>query len=372
MTLKYTTVSEFLRRYGLLASTKDFLVGQTPTRETVTSGTVVAGTYYLDHLGVVTDSLVLYVGTSATALTLTTHYTFDASKSEVTITSAGATALGTSDLTAHYDYCTLESRFNNADATSILEASESEFEEDAEMFFSTVASPQYRHIENEIYEFAAQNLRYKDYVNFRYNPSVNLETTTNGAYTTGGSTITLTDGTGFPTGTCVIYIGGYKVEYSSRSGNSLTVPTTTPSISSGSTVRGEVIEISLESEGNTPSWSVLTYGEQYEVYPNTGHVKILSSAFYNEMTSGVNKLFRTNPRFRSSYLQAWHEPSEDVEIPSQVVDTMYAIAARMMSKRTARRGQITNIEFDLNGINLDETRIEKVKDAYSNQHITIK
>ena len=371
MALKYTSVEQFLRRYGIINTIPEFNVGTTPTKETVASATVTAGDYYLDHIGVVSTTLILYAG--STALTETTHYTFDAQTSKITITSDGATALSGEDLTAEYSYSTLGSFLKESDVEAILNSAECEFEDDTDMVFSNTTSPTYRQVTNEILPFTSsgKSYRLKTAFNTYYNPIVNLQTTVNGAFTLTDTTLTLTDATGFPdTGT--IYVGANKVTYTAKSGNDLTVPNTTPSIADGVTVRGEVVEVSLESEGNVPSWQVLTFDKDYEVYSYEGYIKMLSSAYYNQVTVSDMRLFPENVRLRISYMQAWHEKAQDPYIPYQVVDVIYSIAARMLSKRTVRKSQFDKTDFDPAALNVDEKRISDLKLTYCNQNMEIR
>lgn len=372
MTLRYTTVNEFWRRYGLLNSTTDYQAGDTPARETVASETVTAGTYYLDHKGVDEDSLVLYVGNTSTALTLTTHYTFDSDTSAVTITSAGATALSGEDLTAVYDYCVLENYLTYSDTTDALEAAESEFEDDTGQRFSTTASPQYKQIINESLLFHKRFFRVTKGLPFRFNPTVALETTVDGDYTTGSATLDVVDASKFPlSGT--IYIGGNKVSYTSKSSNTLTVPTSTPSISDGATVRGEVIEISLSSEGSAPDWQVLTFNEDYEVFSDDGYVELYTSAYWNQTTISEMSMFPDNIRVRASYMQAWHEPGQDPIIPDRAVRSMYAIAARDIANQTVRKSHIGQRDnFNPAALRVGEDRIDAAKERYKSQLIHIK
>lgn len=370
MTLRYTTVNEFWRKYGLLKSTTDYQAADTPARETVASDPVAAGTYYLDHRGVDIDSLVLYAG--STALTVTTHYTFDSDTSKVTITSAGATALTGEDLTAEYDYCDLEQYLSYNETVDSLEAAESEFEDDTGQRFSTLSSPQYKQIVDEELILNKRFLRLKRGLPFKFNPVVSLQTTVDGSYTTGGTSLTLTDSSSLPpTGT--IYVGGNKVSYTANAANVLTVPSSTPSIADGAVVRTEVIEISLSSEGSVPDWQVLVFEEDYQIYSDEGYVKLYLSAFWNQTTVSDTEMFPDNVRIRASYMQAWHESGQDPVIPSRVVRAIYAIAARDIANQTARKSHIGQRDnFNPAAMRVGEDRIEAAKERYKSQQILIR
>jgi hypothetical protein len=369
MTLKYTTVTEFLRRYKLLSYIMNFQPGDTPAKELVQSTPVTAGTYYLDHLGVISTSLKLYANT--TLLTLTTHYTFDSDTSAITITSAGATALTGVSLNAEYSYCKFENELRESDVENLLESSEQFFETETNQVFSTVSDPQYTQIVNETRIHASNNISVKTSYNTKHYPLINLQTTTNGAFTLTDTTLTLLDATGFPD-SGVIYVDGNKVTYSSRTGNDLTVPNTTPSIASGSVVLSHVIEISTESQGSEPSWTVLTPDTKYEIHYDVGFIKLLSSAFFNQVTVNNIDIFPSNVRVRVSYYHAWHKPDQDPIIPTDVVDTIYMIAASKLAKRNIRASQANGVDFDPNALNVDQTAIDAIIQRYSTSGIRIK
>lgn len=374
MTLKYTTVKKFWETLGINESSMEFSPGTKPRRETVETGdsdnSISAGAYYLSHAAVNEDTLVLYVGATSTALTISTDYTFDSDTSKITLTSSGATALGTSDLTAEYEYCSLSNLTYNI-TTRLLQAAENEFEDDTDMFFSSLTDANYRKIINEEIPLLKKAYRYKtDFVTV-YNPLFYLETTTSGAFTTGGTEITLTSSTGLPS-SGTLYIGGNKVAYTGLSGTTLTVPSSTPSISSGAVVVPFVMEVSLESEGNTPSWTVLDYNEDYEVNFDTGYVKVLSSAFFNEVSVSDINIYQNNIRMRCSYMQVWHDAGRDPEVPAQVEDAIYTIASRIAAKRVIRKNQIGTTQFDPAALNVDEQRVDNIKFKYSNLNMEIR
>ena len=71
-------------------------------------------------------------------------------------------------------------------------------------------------------------------------------------------------------------------------------------------------------------------------------------------------------------MTAWYEEGKSVEIPAQVVDCMYAIAARNLAKKNVRKAQMQGIDFNPAAINVDETRIETIKDEYTQSSVTIR
>lgn len=94
----------------------EFIVNATPAFETVDdSGTLVAGSLiYLDHNRVIANTLILSFGATAastTALVETTDFTIDLDKAKITITAAGAIAIGANDVFAEeYVYVRIDNK----------------------------------------------------------------------------------------------------------------------------------------------------------------------------------------------------------------------------------------------------------------------
>lgn len=329
MALKYTTVQNFWKFLGINNSVTNFRPGKTPAKETVVAQTVAEGDYFLNHPGVNEETLVLYAG--STILTITTHYTFDSDTSKVSVTSVGETALAGEDLTAEYEYCSLETELNYNETERILEQAERQIESQINGVFANQSedNPSYKKIVDELQP--GQGVTNSVY-GTSYYPVVKMQTTVNGDYTTGGVTIDLNDASGFPSaGT--IYIGGNKVAYTAKSTNTLTIPSTTPSISDGATVRGEVVEISTSPSGVSPSFSVLTPDSDYAIDYDTGEIQLMDEYYFQEDTHLINPQDGTLDRVKLSYMHAWHEPGQDATIPEEVDQIVYMIAGRQLVQR---------------------------------------
>jgi hypothetical protein len=346
MALRYTTVQGFWKFMGINESIMSFQPGGKPCRETVASSPVGAGDYYLDQLGANEDTLKLYAG--STQLTETTHYTFDSDTSKVTITSTGETALDGEDLTAEYEYSQMGGALNYNETVRILQSSEDRLHREVGTVFAdqSVDSPEYLQVVNE--QKVGGGLKYVHY-DTDYYPIIKLQTTTDGDYTTGGVEIDLVDASGLPS-SGTIYIGGNKVEYSNRSGNTLTIPSSTPSISNGAVVRGEVVEVDTSASGTAQSFIVVTPGSGYEIDYETGKVQ-LQDSYYTYNDSSIIPENTGHPpmgvdnRVRLSYMTAWREPSRDATIPEEIEEIVYNMAGRNLLQRTilkANTGQRDN------------------------------
>ena len=371
MALKYTTVQNFWKFLGVNTSIlsvgqSDADSGGTPARETIKATPVVAGDYWLNQPQANTDTLVLYVGSSNTQLTITTDYTVtrlqDAVK--VTITADGATALTGEDLTSDYEYNGEKNLLNYDDTDALLTRMENRMEGACNTVFAdqTATSPNYRQITNELDQGKGYN---GNMYQVDWWPMVKLQTTVNGDYTTGDEEITLTSASGFPdSGT--IYIGGNKVTYTGKAGNVLTIPSSTPSISDGATVRGEVVEISTSPDGVDPGFVVLDPDSDYAMDYDTGTAQIFSGS-----TSDAVDSYLTRPqdgvfdRVRASYNHAYHEPGLVASIPEDIVELVHMMAGRQLIQRTiikSHTGQRDN--FDPQNIGFSKKDINDTIQEY--------
>jgi len=363
MALKYTTVEGLWKFLGINDSILDFQPGVAPSREFVTgTGPAETDDIYLDQMGVNEDTLVLTRSSDNAALTITTHYTFDSDTSKVTLTAAGETYLSGTRLQADYDYNQLGKYLSYNETDLLLDRAEKTVDNETNVIFAdqSASSPSYEeHVERDFGQGYNNNLYFLSKA-----PIVKLQTTTNGAFTTGSGTLTVDDASGFPS-TATIYIGGNKVTYSSRSGNDLTIPTSTPSIDDGSTVRGEVVEVSIDAAGTSPSYIVLTPDTDYAIDYNTGMIQLLddilhvTAADFNIPPDGVMD------RMQTTYLHAYHDLDQDCTIPDDIVNAVYMIAGRMMLQRTVLKSHIGQRDnFDPQQLGFTKADIEEVLRRY--------
>lgn len=359
MVLKYTTVGDFWKFLGVNKNIMFAQPGTTPSRETIASSPVAAGTYYITTPGVNEDTLTLYVGNTSATLTPTTHYTFDSNTNEVVLTSTGASFVGsTQSLTAGYQYTTLADVMNYDQTTTTLETNERGFEDDCNTVFAdqSATSPTYDQIENESMLSLGWN---NNIYSLDYFPIVKLQTTVTSAYTTGGTTLQLATGTGFPA-SGIIYVDGNEVEYTSKSDNVFTVPSTTPTIASGGTVRGEVIKVDLGVPGSTPTFQVLTPDTDYVMDYDTGSVQIIGDFYLNLQYANSRAIPGFYDRLRATYLQAWHEPNKECEVPSDIVQCVYYRAAQDLQMRTIFKANVNALEnFNPNTLRVTDDFVNK-------------
>lgn len=358
------SLTKFLHLLGTIPDHKS-----TTAKELVGTGDDSTAVFWLDKLGVIESTYTLSYGaaeTSVTDLTETTHYVLDLDTSKLTLTATGITAVSTNNIYAVYQYNKLE--LLNSDILKALNAAENKLLRDTDQIFAdqTATNPLFKKVVNE--SIKGHHNPYEKVFDFHFQPTIKLQTTTNGAFTLGGTTLTLTSGTGFPT-TGTIYVGGNKVVYTAKSTNDLTVPATTPSIATGATVRGEVIEVSIQPEGSSPSYAVLDPDTEYEIDYNQGRIKPLANAYWGEITAR-DRIFHSNYLIRVSYMHAWHEMEEIATIPDEIEWVVNAIAARrLMGSVVAKATEAGINDFNPALIDVDKEAIMEVIDEYTTLNV---
>jgi hypothetical protein len=360
-TNQYSTPLSLCKHIGIVATIPSLTSN---TKENVGTGDDSNATFWLDKLGVIEDTYNLYYGTSeadATALTETTHYTIDLDTSKITLTAAGIALVSTNNIYAAYSYNTLE--LLNSEMLRALNAAEDKVNKVTEQVFAdaTDTNPAYRKITNEMIQ--GHYNPYDKVFDCFFNPLVDFETTVNGAYTTGGTEIVLTTAIGLPeSGT--LYIGGNKVAYTGKSTNTLTIPATTPSIADGAVVRAEVIELSMEPEGNDPSYTVLTPNTDYKVDFMQGRVKLLANAYWGEIEA-EDRLYPSNYLVRVNYMQAWREDGKDPEIPDEIEEVVNMIASKKFVQRMIKKAHTTGMnDFNPSALDSGNDEIERILSYY--------
>lgn len=365
MALKYTTVQDFWKFLGINDSTSNYQPGEKPEKELVAVTPVTAGDYYLKLSNVNSDTLILYA--DSTQLTETTHYTFDSDKSKITITADGETALSNKNLEADYEYCNENLSYN--ESVSILEQAEKRLEKECNCVFAdqSSSSPDYKQLFNELLQGKGSC---DSIYQTRWNPIIQLQTMVDGDFTTGNTSITLADASGFPS-SGTIYIGGNKVTYTNKTSNTITVPSSTPSISDGAVVRGEVVEVSTSPQGVDPTYHVLTPNSDYAIDYDTGEIQLMDNYYFAEDTWLDNPENGVFDRVRVNYCHAYHDVSETAEIPNDIKEAVYMMASRNTVQRTILKslvGQRDN--FNAQSYGFSKQDVEDILNKYRIYHIS--
>lgn len=363
----FSTVLDFVRFLGALRTVPDKDSDDAGQKEKLGTGDNAKTVFWLNKLGVLESTYSLFRGgTSATTTALTegsgNDYIIDLDTSKVTLTSTGVTAVDDTNVYATYSYNHLE--LLNSNMLDLLNAAENRVLRDTEVVFadSNVSDPGYRKVLDE--PIKGHRNPYQKVFDLKHPPLLKFSTTVNGAYTTSGTTLTLVSGSLLPNA-ATIYIGGNKVAYTARSSNDLTVPSTTPSIADGAVVRGEVIELSIEPEGSTPSYAVQVPDTEYEIDYDQGRIKLLNNAYFGEIAA-EDRIYPSNYLIRVSYMHAWHELGENPTIPDEIEWVVNALAARKLMGSVVAAAHAGGLnKFNPSLVRVDEAEIKRTLDEYS-------
>lgn len=364
--LGFSTVFSFVKHIQALATIPN---RQDQALEELGTGDNSLKDFWLNKLGIIENEFTIShgtVSTSVTDLTLTTDYTLDLDNSKLILTSGGVTAVGTDKIFADYKYNIHQ--LLNSEMVEALTSAQEKIKRDTEQTFAnfTDSDPSYRKVVDEIREghFDIQDKVFDAY----WQPIVRIQTTTNGAYTTGGTTITLTDASGLPNaGT--IYIGENKVVYTARTLNDLTILSSTPSIADDATVRGEVIEVSKEVEGNDPVYDVIVPEKEYEIDYLHGRIAPLRKAFFGELTNS-DVIFPANYKVRLTYFSAWYDKGSNPSVPQDIEEATNMIAAKKFVQRIIKKTHIEGQNnFNPNALNSGDDEIERILTHYKTLNV---
>lgn len=359
----FTTLLKFWKSLNLV---KTIPWAGNESKESVGTGDLVTTTFWLDNLGVIENTYSLYHGTSDTLLTETTHYTLDMDISKITLTSAGLTAVSADAIKVAYSYNLLN--LPNSEALRIVNYAEDHFLKQTEMTFAdaTATNPLYNKVADEVFE-GRFDARWKTF-DTAFTPIVKLQTTISTDFALGSSDLVLVSASGFPTaGT--INVGGNKVSYTAKSGDTITVPVTTPAVVSASVVVGEVIEISKESEGSLPSYTILNRDEDYKIDFDNGRIELLGNAYFGEFQD-TDRYYPANYMMKATYMSAWHEPTKAPEIPDDVEQCVFMLATNRLMKATVGKAHITGQnDFQPSLVAVDRTDIDEIIQRYKQLNV---
>lgn len=345
---------------------------QQPVWETLTKDQV-DDVYYLAFKGLVEGSLSAVVNDgSNTPLILTTDYTIDYAIPAITLTAAGIIKADDNDVKGKYKYFDLG--LDKDYTEGLLTRAEGWVENECETVFAKQDE------DSPVYNFTnGEPLQGQGSIDNLYSVSnyclVKLQTTVNGAYTTGSTEITLTDSTGFPS-TGTIYIGGNEVSYTAINYTThiITVPSTTPSIVDTSVVRGEIIKVSNDGQGTVPTFTILTPGSDYEIDYDTGEIQLMNG-LYNNYVGTASQFYvpqeGVQNRLQASYFHAFHEVGKTCSYKDDLLELIYMVAANFMDIRMIRKAVAQlNSTRDITGLRFSKETINELLVNYKLHNIS--
>ena len=360
MTLKYATTTEF---GNILRSIKDvpsWDVGGTPTNEAVGTGDDSNTQFFLDQKNIVASSYTLYA--NAVAMTETTHYTLNLTTGEITLTGAGVTMLTTNDLTAKYQYSSLD--LSDAYITKILERAETEVDGMINSTFTdgTATNPTYP----TTTEIQPSPGYFRDQIIIKNKPIIDIETTLDGAHAIDVATINLASGTGanYPaTGT--IIIGSEAITYTGVSTDDLTgctrgaLGSTAAAYDGGEAVHSTILFLSNTSEGTAVTWTVQNWDTKTYITDEG-----LAFSFADSVFSGSQYPDRLTKQDVANRVKIIHLYGYNT-IPKDITRLTILLAKRQLIQDNIGKSMIAGRdEFKPEMFNVDKDEIKSIVNDY--------
>ena len=366
--MAYATTLQLAKFMNIMRTIPDRnLVGESRTEELVGVGNSSATAFYLDYGFVVASSYTIYKGTvvtSLTALTETTDYTLDKEYGKITLTSAGVTSVGTSNIYAKYNYIPADIGFTDAEMSDAIARAEEQIDRFTNNHFavSTDTTPDWNKTTNE-QQFGKGPFRRNYFTLFKY-PVPSVSTQLNGAVTAAATTITVDSTAGFPTAGFLL-IEDDKIEYTGKSSTTFTGCTSVAAHADDTAVASYVVEISTTEPGGAITWDVLKESTEFEIDKNTGQVHIYADGdnyFGTYVDIESSPLKGVANRFRVSYL------SGESSIPDDVVKATLMLASKDLMSRAVRHAHSAGLnDFNPSLLNVDQEELNRVVMNHRNE-----
>jgi len=363
----YVSTLQFNQFLDMATRVPDWNPASSPSYENVGTGDDSTSVFYLDQRNVISGSLTLYYGASAssvTALTETTHYSIDLDTGKITLTATGITLISTNNIYAEYQYNS--NGLKDSVLRNFLDRAQVEIDSKLNTHFANDndSTPDYKWVNQELHR--GKGCYRRDYYTLKY-PVVEVTTNLDGAIVTTTTTITVNSTSGFAT-TSTLTIGTEQISYVGKTDTTFTNCTRGANSSTAATHSDDaevvwmVVEKSLSDEGSTPSWDTLQKDTGYAMQPKSGQFHLLTVGIGNtaSTTNLVNLPIKNVPnRVRISYPYGYSEIPEDI----QRVNLM--MAARDLIHRTVSRAMIEGKnEFNPSLVDVDKDYIEETLTRY--------
>ena len=315
MTATYITTLDVFNYMRWNKKIPAFVSGSTPSKEVVDeTGTLTANSIvYLDFNKIIDNTLNLYYGTSGTAsvvLTEGTHYTVDLDNAKITITSSGATLIGSNSVFAEYQY---NDFVEDSLVADMVERAQEQIEEECNRRFGTPTL-----IERE--EQTGRGAYDRIYRPKKL-PVVVAKTQLTSDITTATTVVLVDDTSGFEVGD-ILTLNQETLQINAiPSGTSFEVTRGhfgTADIASHSEddwMINVVVEISNTEMGSTPNWSTLDYRDDFDVDSNTGAIQLLhiNANERDDLSQDVFPVFKVFNRVRITYKYGATSVPKDIQ-----------------------------------------------------------
>jgi hypothetical protein len=245
---------------------------------------------------------------------------------------------------------------------SSLQKAQREIQERTKTHFvnytSGTQTPGFTIIQNEKHD--GQGKFNRAYYTKRY-PIPDVSTYISGTVAPSASTISVDSTNGFPS-SGIIFTGTNKVTYTGKTAGGFTgCSGVTIQVTPDTQVLPYGVEISVDDQGNTPTWQVMTLDDEYDVDLNTGRFYLYKNYVINSIYTTDNPPNNTPNRVRMSYYYGWSE------IPYDITRCTILLAIKELMHMIVRRATMKGLNsFNPSMLNVDDQWIDDTILRYSN------
>lgn len=282
---QYCTTLQVFEFLNWVKEAPEFVSGSSTGLEEVdTSGTLANGSeIYLDNNRVIDGTQTLSYGASAastTDLTETTHYTIDNEKAKVTITSAGASEIGSDNVYAEYEYVSVDGRASVSDSfvSTLIDRATEHFDRFMNRSFQAASRVKREERVGKgrfSRRYLPRNLPLLD-VKMALSTDVTASQTDFTVDTTTG--LTVSDYVTVEDEVLEVTVVDSSTQFHATRA---ALDTTAAAHTSDKTLVNAAIEVSTTPRGSTPTWSALAYPEDFDVDSDTSVYTLL----HNDITA---------------------------------------------------------------------------------------
>lgn len=358
--LRYSATTQLARALGALAKVPARVVGESPSFETVGVGDGTNTIFYLDQENILKGTLVLAYGAtvaSTTNLTETTHYTIDLTTGKITLTASGLTAVSTNNIYAkEYSYC--NNGMDDDWLEQILTIAEKQVDDICNTVFvdGTATNPSYSSVVKE--KHSSQGLFNKTYFT-KNRPVKDVESTLASGINSSDTSLSVASGhgTNFPSSGYIL-IGSEVIQYTGVSTDSLTgltrgaLGSTAAAHSASDEIHTTIVQISETTEGTTPTFTTLTWGDEFEI-SDLGKIYIYEDTQVDNLPQDIQD------RLRVTYLYGYDT------VPVDITRLVIIIAKRMLASDNITKAIVAGRnEFRPEMFNTDDPQIQAIVGSY--------
>ncbi len=319
VTGQYCTTKQVTEYMGLDASIPDFDgntgAGNNPEEIIEANGADATTTFYTDKTRIIDNTYTFSYGSSATAtqtnLTETTHYTYNKDTGAFKLTATGNTAVGNNGVYAVYKYLQSGAKYSDSVISDMIDRKTVWIDKETRQSWQTTTL-------NKKEEHTGRGAFDRLY-RCNNQPVLFASNQLNGAVTAAATTFVLDDTTGFTAGDYLTIKSEVVLIDTVTDSTDLEVSraqlgTTAAAHSDNDYLCNAVLETSNSTEGYTPTFTVLSYNDGFEIHSDSGAVQVLhiNPADLGVLGTDVYPAHRVFNRLRVTYRSGATSVPDDV------------------------------------------------------------